>query len=379
VRIALLAPLISPIAPPFLGGAQALLSDLATGLAARGHAVTLYAADGSHVPGVRTVTLGIDPATLTPARFADGTGDAESPDGEDDELALYRGAYAFMAAYRIIGRHAAEHDLLHAHAYDLPAYAYASQQPLPAMHTLHLPNVDPAIRETLALIAPVGRDSTTRLVTVSLACAATYTPFCRIDAVIYNGIDLAAIPFRTRHAEPAYLLFAGRISPEKGVTDALEIAERTGLRLLLAGGIYDQGYFDESVRPRLVRMGERAEYLGLLSRKRLHALMAGAQALLVPSQWEEPFGLVACEAQAAGTPVIAYARGGLPEVIVDGCTGFLIPPDGIAAAVAAVARVPTLDRAACRAYVERRFGLDTMLAAYEAFYADTLAAARSET
>jgi glycosyltransferase involved in cell wall biosynthesis len=377
MRIALLAPLISPIAPPFQGGAQALLSDLATGLAARGHDVTLYAADGSSVPAVRTVTLGIDPATLTPARFAN---DGRTQASEDDDTALYRAAYAFMAAYRVIARHAGEHDLLHAHAYDLPAYAYASQQPLPILHTLHLPNVDPAICDTLALLAPPNRPasgSITHLVTVSQACAATYTPYCRVDAVIYNGIDLASIPFRERPAAPAYLLYAGRMAPEKGVEDALEIAERAGRRLLLAGGIYDADYFEQRIRPRLAALGDRAEYLGLQPREHLYDLMAGAEALLVPSKWDEPFGIVASEAQAAGAPVIAYTRGGLTEVIADGVTGFLVPPDDISAAAAALARVPALDRAACRAHIERRFSLAAMLTAYEAFYAHTVATARA--
>ncbi len=372
MRIALLAPLISPIAPPFLGGAQALLNDLASGLAARGHDITLYAADGSSVPSVRTITLGIDSSTLTPARFTAEAAHHAHAD-EDEDLALFRAAYAFMTAYRVIARHAGQHDLLHAHAYDLPAYAYASQQPLPVLHTLHLPNVDPAIAETLALIAPPGRPSTTRLVTVSQACAATYASACRIDAVIYNGIDVSAIPFREHADERGYLLLAGRISPEKGVEDAIEIAERAGRRLLLAGGIYDQDYYDERVRPRLVGMGDRAEYLGLLPRRQLYALMAGAEALLLPARWDEPFGLVACEAQAAGAPVIAYARGGLTEVVADGETGYLVPPGDISAAVAALSRVGALDRRACRAHVERRFGLAPMLDAYEAFYADTLA------
>ncbi|HLJ81210.1 MAG TPA: hypothetical protein VKT52_06990, partial [Ktedonobacterales bacterium] len=160
MRIALLAPLVSPIAPPFLGGAQALLADLGAGLAARGHDVTLYAADGSAVPGVRCVPLGIDSATLRPAGFAalernDGVTDAgdagederagaapavhpavhEEEDEEEDAFAtdetIFQPSYAFLRAYRAIAAHAGEHDLLHAHAYDQPAFAFASLQPLP--------------------------------------------------------------------------------------------------------------------------------------------------------------------------------------------------------------------------------------------------------
>jgi glycosyltransferase involved in cell wall biosynthesis len=211
------------------------------------------------------------------------------------------------------------------------------------------------------------------LVTVSHACAATYAPHCQIDAVIYNGVDVERIPFGAQAADEGYLLYAGRITPEKGVEDALEIADQSGRPLILAGGVYDAVYYDARVAPRLAAMGGRAQYVGQVTRERLWELMAGAVAVLCPSHWAEPFGLVACEAQAAGAPVIAYARGGLAEVIADGVTGFLVAPGDYAAAVAAVRRAPTLDRAACRAHVTSRFSLARMLADYEAHYARMLA------
>lgn len=386
MRIALLAPVVSPIAPPFLGGAQVLLRDLAAGLARRGHDVALYAADGSHIEGVRTVPLGIDAERLrhAQARFmSTGDEDTAAPDLEtlDDTLDPLQGygevlspAYAFLHAYRTLARHARAHDLVHAHAYDWPAYAYSSLQPLPIIHTLHLPALDPRINSVLALLAPLdGSPARARLTTVSHACAATYASVCRMDAVIYNGVDIGAIPFGARPAEPPYLLFAGRISPEKGVLDALTIARRAGLRLLLAGDVYDEGYFRDQVAPVVAAAGDAAEYLGPVRRERLHELMAGAMAVLCPAQWDEPFGLVACEAHAAGAPVIAYARGGLREVVEDGVSGWLVPPGDVAAAVVGVARVAQLGRAACRDRAMRRFSLDTMLDAYEAFYEETLA------
>ncbi len=388
MRIALLAPLISTIAPPFLGGAQALLADLAIGLAARGHDVTLYAADGSDVPGVRLAQLGIDPATLRPARFMETSAGVLSHDaslaaaGEDDDLA--RATDAFLRAYRVIAAHASEHDLVHAHAYDWPALALASLQPLPVAHTLHLPAVDARINRTLATIAPPDAATPTRIVTVSHACAATYASTCRIDAVIHNGIDTSRIPFNPTPFIPTtpardeqtgeqrpYLLYAGRIAPEKGVEDALEIAARAGYRLVLAGGIYDGDYYTSRIAPQLD--ATRSHYLGLVSRERLWELMAGAVAVLCPVHWDEPFGLVACEAQATGTPVIGYARGGLVEVVADGETGWLVAEGDVAAAVAAVARVSEVDRVVCRRRVERLFSLDAMLDAYEAFFRGMLA------
>lgn len=379
MRIALLAPLVAPIAPPFLGGAQALLYDLAVGLTRRGHDVALYAADGSNVPGVRLVPLGIDSARLRPATFFEAPRPHTQDDAADDESAQEASA-AFTHTYDVLNAHAAEHDLVHAHAYDMEAYAFAASVQLPMVHTLHLPAVDPRINAALAEIAPPdapvpvpARGAWPRLVTVSQACAATYTSICRIDAVIYNGIAIERIPFGARPAEPGYLLYAGRITPEKGVEDALEIAARDGRKLILVGGVYDEAYFVERIRPRLESLGDAASYLGAVTRERLWELMAGAGAVLCPVQWEEPFGLVACEAQAAGAPVVGYARGGLREVVADGETGWLTPPDDLDAAVAAVERVGQVDRAACRARVERLFSLDAMLSAYEDFYARCLA------
>jgi glycosyltransferase involved in cell wall biosynthesis len=392
MRIALLAPLVSPIAPPFLGGAQALLADLASGLVGRGHTVTLYAADGSAVSGVEAPELGIDSSQLTPARMASSTGrqgDREGGTGtsnledreneDEDEFAsglvpldreAYLTDYAFLRAYRAIAEHAGEHDLVHSHAYDVPAFAYSSLQPLPVVHTLHLPDQDAGVRAVLSMIAPVsGAASSTRLVTVSSACAATYQPFCHIDEVIYNGVPIEQIPYASSPSEDSYVLYAGRISPEKGVEDALEIAALAGKRLILAGGVYDQEYYRERIEPRLTYWPGASSYLGAITRAQLWKVMGEAEALLVPSHWDEPFGLVAVEAQAAGTPVIAYARGGLCEVIADGVTGRLVNPDDTDAAAQAVAQVGSFDRAGCRTWVAERFSFDRMLDAYLTFYA----------
>lgn len=390
MRIALLAPLVSPIAPPFLGGAQALLYDLAAGLAARGHDVSLYAADGSNVPGVRMVPLDVDSSTLTPARFAaegdaalempEGAADAEEDDWDTTDLhapdeAVYRSTYAFLWAFRALDAHAGEYDLLHAHAYDRPAFTYTNMQPRPVVHTLHLPAVDLGIRDTLSLLRPAGGggNDDIRLVTVSRACAETYAPYCRIDAVIHNGVDVDRIPFDAAPDPDSYLLFAGRIAPEKGVEDALDIAARAGRRLLLVGNVYDRHYFDQRIAPRLASAGDGVRYLDSVPRERLWELMVAAEAVLAPARWDEPFSLVACEAQAAGAPVVAYARGGLREVVANGMTGWLVAPGDIAGAVEAIGRLKTIDRAACRERVRQHFSLAAMLDGYEAFYSAMLA------
>jgi len=189
-----------------------------------------------------------------------------------------------------------------------------------------------------------------------------------VDGVIYNGLDLDAIPFSPRHAKEAALLFAGRISPEKGVEEAIEIAAMSNHRLLIAGGIYDRAYYAERIAPRLEEAGDRVTYLGQLERLALWKIMGQSLGLLFPIEWEEPFGLTAVEAMATGTPVIAYRRGAAEEIIHHGETGYLVEAGERSHAAALVDDLYDIPRARCRAHVEANFGLDAMLDAYEEIY-----------
>ena len=376
MRIALIAPLVSPIAPPFLGGAQALLADLAAGLAGRGQQITLFAATGSAIPapGVAMRDLGIDSDQLEPARF---DGPPPVPDGGETiaallpppEPAFFPSAQAFLRVFVQLQRELAEYDLIHAHAFDWPTFAYgaliATQRPM--LHTLHLPAVNPAIN---ALLGDLHRSrNPTRLITVSQACARTYALYSPMDAIIPNGIDTDAIPFGATADPDGFLLFAGRISPEKGVAEAIEIARRAGRRLILAGSVYDSGYMQKRIRPLLAERGSAVEQVGQLAHADLWRLMSRASALLLPIGWEEPFGLVAAESLAAGCPVIGFARGALPEILSDGETGFLVPPGDLDGAARAVGAIPRLSRTACRAHAQARFSLGRMLDEHEQVYA----------
>ncbi len=181
-------------------------------------------------------------------------------------------------------------------------------------------------------------------------------------ATIHHGIDMSA--FDLVRESGGYLLFFGRIHPDKGLVEAIEVAERAHLPLIVAGIVQDRDYFEQLVEPRVD--GERVRYLGPVGPDRRGELLGGARALLHLVNFDEPFGFSVVEAMACGTPVIAARRGSMLEIVRDGETGFLV--GDVAAAVAAVGRVQELDRAAVRASVERRFDVNRMVDDYLALY-----------
>lgn len=351
MKIALVAPLVTRIGgtqvPP--GGAQALLADLAAGLAARGHRVLLLATSGSRVTGVESVDLGLDADRFVPAVLATAAA------RQDDEA--QRDAFARIARWLIAHRDA--WDVVHAHAYDAPAFDALSAL-RPVVHTLHLAPVDPVVVAAAARAERAGAV----LASVSDANARAWTAAgAPVSEVLPNGIDVTAVPFSPKGGPS--LLFAGRVSPEKGADVAIRAARRAGRPIALAGPIYDRGHFAEAVEPLL---GTDARYAGALSRADLYRLMGRSAALLCPVRWDEPFGLVAVEAQAAGTPVVGFARGGLVEIVDEGRTGILVPAGDEDALVAAIGRTGGLDRAACRRHA-LRWTTAAMLDAHERLYA----------
>jgi glycosyltransferase involved in cell wall biosynthesis len=181
--------------------------------------------------------------------------------------------------------------------------------------------------------------------------------------------------YRCSEAPEGYLAVLGRISPEKGIDTAIEIATQSGRRLVIAAKVdpVDRAYFAAVIEPLLRRPG--VEFIGEIAEHEKQAFLGGAAALLFPIDWPEPFGLVMIEAMACGTPVIAFDRGSVPEVIADGVSGFIVA--GVAGAVAAVERLPALSRRACRAEFERRFTVAHMAAAYLDIYRRLAGAARA--
>lgn len=194
-----------------------------------------------------------------------------------------------------------------------------------------------------------------------------------VHHVVHNGIDLDRVAVGVSRG--AHLACAGRISPEKGVHVAIAVARRAGRQLVIVGGVYDESYFATAIRPHVRELPDwhagapvsGAVYIGQRSRGDLHAILASSAVTLMPVLWDEPFGLVALESLAVGTPVVAYRRGGLPE-IVDATCGELVAPGDEAGLERAIGRAAMWPLDACRAQAER-FSLRAMLSGYEAVYA----------
>jgi glycosyltransferase involved in cell wall biosynthesis len=191
-------------------------------------------------------------------------------------------------------------------------------------------------------------------------------PAANWRATVYHGLPRDQYGFHDRPGE--YLAFLGRISPEKRVDRAIEIARRTGLKLKIAAKIYteERSYFHETIEPLLRECRASVEYVGEVGGRDKEEFLGNARALLFPIDWPEPFGLVMIEALACGTPVVAWRNGSVPEIISDGATGFIV--NGIDGAVRAVEQVDSLDRRACRRAFEERFDAARMTRDYVEVY-----------
>jgi glycosyltransferase involved in cell wall biosynthesis len=256
---------------------------------------------------------------------------------------------------------ASRYDVIHNHAFDAPAIRFATALQAPVVHTLHLPP-DKAVSAALRDIARRGRPPA--VATVSAFQASAWHRVIRVEAILPPYPSTRFIRWSETAAEGA--LFAGRLSPEKGAAEAIDIARAAGVSIDVYGDVYDSGYSREQIDPRRGWAGVTV-HQGV-PRISLWEVMARATVVLCPARWDEPFGLAAAEAQACGTPVVAFRRGGLAEVIVDGVTGFLVPPDDVPAAAEAVSKVAGISRRACRDHAEGQLDLELSLDAHERLY-----------
>jgi glycosyltransferase involved in cell wall biosynthesis len=328
MRIALLGPVAWRTPPVHYGPWELITSLLAEGLTARGVDVTLFATLDS-----------VTKATL----------DGVCPSGYEDTPELDGRVWeALHVAYAL--EKSKNFDLVHNHLDWLPL-AFSAHCRAPMLTTVHGfsgPNILPAYRRGLS-----------HFVSISDADRSADLDY---HATVYHGVDLDGLPFDPVGGDG--LVAFGRIHPDKGTHTAIEIARRAGRRLTLCGIVQDQRYFAEQVEPHID--GDRVSYLGSVGPRDRAAVLGGSAALLHPILFAEPFGLSVVESMICGTPVIAYRKGSMPEVVDEGLTGRLV--DDVDQAVAAVAGIADLDRAACRARARSRFGADRMVDDYLAIY-----------
>jgi glycosyltransferase involved in cell wall biosynthesis len=358
MKIAIMAPLVTAIREPQRGGSQAFVADLARGLTGRGHDVHVYAASGSEIPGAEVIDTGIDPRSLA-GTFYRASGPAAGGPGEAEPAAVAAAESAFTTAY--MAMQVFRYDVIHNHAFDAPAVRLATALAAPVVHTLHLPP-DQAVSAALRHVARRSRPPAVAVVSDFQARA--WRQVVAVDAILPPYPPTRDIPWSGTAGPGA--LFAGRLSPEKGAAEAIDIARAAGVPVDVYGDVYDAGYSREQIDPRRGWPGVTV-HPGV-PRASLWAAMARAAVVLCPARWDEPFGLAAAEAQACGTPVVAFRRGGLSEVIADGVTGFLVSPDDVQAAAEAVPKAAGISRTACREHAEGQLDLGLSLDAHERLY-----------
>jgi len=354
LQIAIMAPLVSAIREPQGGGSQAFVSDLARGLVSRGHRVHVYAAAGSQIPGVTVIDTGVDPSSLAATLYR-----AVGPSGRDPAAAASAAASAFAGAYSAV--RGTRYDIIHNHAFDAPAISLAAGLDASVVHTLHLPP-ETAVAVALGIASQGSRPPAVGCVSTSQASA--WRTVTRVDAILPPYVPTRSVPWSDAAGDGA--VFAGRLSPEKGAAEAIDIAQAAGTRIDVYGDAYDAEYAREQIGPRRGEQGVMVH--DGVPRTTMWAAMARAAVVVCPARWDEPFGMAAADALACGTPVVAFNRGGLGEIITDGVTGFLVAPDDIQGAADGVQRITQISRAACREHAERHLDLERSLDAHEQLY-----------
>ena len=333
MRIAQVAPLYESVPPKLYGGTERIVHNLTEALVGLGHEVTLFASGDSATSG-ELVPIGPEALRLS------GTRECLAP---------------HLLMFETLRRHAHRFDLIHFHT-EYMHMPLARGLTVPSVFTLHgrqdLPEYQSFYTEF----------SETPLVSISLSQRRPL-PFANWVGNVYHGLQASHLNLIEKKED--YLAFVGRISPEKGIEHAIEIARRAGTRLKIAAKIepMDWDYY-QSMRPLLE--GPGVEFVGEIDERQKCEFMGRAKAVLFPITWPEPFGLVMIEAAACGTPVVAFRNGSVPEVIRDRETGFIV--DDVEGAVRALERIETISPAACRRAFDERHSSERMASDYVKIY-----------
>jgi glycosyltransferase involved in cell wall biosynthesis len=343
MRIAQIAPLFESVPPRRYGGTERIVHWLTEALVSMGHDVTLFATGDSDTS-----------ARLVPVR----------PRAERFVRNFETNNAPYARMIEMVAQSADEFDVIHCHI-DFHPFSVLSRQRTPFLTTLHG-------RMDKAWISDIyGMFPDAPLVSISDSQRHAAPDLNWTGTVLHGMPEDTLLPVLKQQG---YFAFLGRISPEKGILDAIRIARACGVKLKVAAkiGEEDAEFHETMVAPLLC--GDGVEFIGEIDDSQKPDFLSGAKALLFPIDWPEPFGLVMIEAMACGCPVIAYGRGSVPEVVEDGLTGFIVKD--VAEAVTACARLPALDRAKVRARFEARWTSARMAQDYLALYAKLIENAR---
>ncbi len=330
MHIAMLSPIAWRTPPRHYGPWENVASLLTEGLVARGHDVTLYATADSQTSG---------------------TLHAICPQGYEEDRSMIPKVWECLHISELF-EHADAYDIIHNH-FDFLPLTYSGLTTTPIVTTIH--------GFSSPGILPVYKKYNGNAFYVSISDA-DRSPDLDYIKTIHHGIDIKQFDFQP--VPDDYLLFFGRIHHDKGARQAVEIARACHKKLILAGIVQDQAYYDQYVAPHIDN--NKVIYTGSVGPAERSRLLGKACALLHPIHFDEPFGLSVIESMACGTPVIAFDRGSMPELIENGKSGFLV--DNGDEAIETVARIKEIDRAYCRRQVERHFTVDRMISEYLQVY-----------
>ena len=346
LKIAQIAPIWYPIPPKKYGGIEKIVYYLSEGLKKLGHKVILFSTGNSKV-SVKTIWW--RKKSLVEDKIP----------WSDYFLELEHFAFSFS--------HLKGFDIVHCHT-GPKSFFFLNFVKIPSIFTFHNP-IKIKKKTPLFEIAKIYKK---KINAVFLSKA--HRKFCNFsfkrNFVVYNGVDLKLFQFSKKPKD--YFLWIGRVEPYKGIENAINIAKKAKIKLLLVGKVDPEkkNYFKEKIKPNL---GKKIQYLGEISQKKLVKIYQGAIATLYPIEWEEPFGLIMAESMACGTPVIAFDKGSTKEIIKNGKTGFVVPFlkngkknfDGL---IEAIEKIGEIKREDCRAWVKEKFSIEKMVKNYEKIY-----------
>lgn len=344
-RIAIIASSRHPIAQPFAGGLEAHVWHLTRALAAAGHRVTLFAGHGSDVEADAEI---FEAELFEPSALA--RADVSMP-----PLAELQDHHAYLSLMTALAEHPHRFDVIHNHSLHHLPIAMTPTLRTPMVTTLHTPPT-PWLESALT-IAPDAH-----CVAVSEHTARSWGHVLGRIPVVHNGVRLDRWPLGSGGGD---LVWFGRLVPEKGAHLAIEAARVAGRPLTLAGPISDIHYFDNAIAPQL---DDRTRYVGHLDQTALARLVGSSAATLTTPVWDEPYGLVVAESLSCGTPVVAFDRGGIAEIVGD--AGVLVERDDVHAMARGIRVAERIDRRAVRAHARQRCSLEAMVAQYLALYTD---------